>query len=190
MRTSLYLVGFAAASIMGAGAVGFGCSSSSSPAAAVDSGTPEASPEEAGGEDGGADAEMMMEAAACTPAPVNISTFDGGSVWTCTQTACASTMGGLTACGADCTCNAAVFSALQCVASDGGSTTACFTNALTPVISDMAVLTFATCLQSAPVSMCAGLPVGDGGKEGGGGDGGGGDGGGGDAGITDAGGGG
>jgi hypothetical protein len=170
MRTSLYLIGFAAASIMGAGAVGFGCSSSSGGTTPpADSGTPEASTGEDGSTDsggGGMDAEM--EAASCTPAPVNIATFDGGAVWSCTQAACASTMGGLTACGADCTCNAAVFSALECVANDGGGTTACFTNALTPVISDMAVLAFATCLQSAPVTACAsGGTKGDGGTDGG-----------------------
>jgi hypothetical protein len=165
MRTSLYLVGFAAASIMGAGAVGFGCSSSSNGTTPppADSGTPEASTDdsggggEGGGDDGGAEAAMM----ACTPAPVNIATFDAGSVWSCTQAACMSM--GLAACGSDCTCNSAVFAALECVANDGGNSTTCFTNALSPVISDMTVLNFATCLMSKPVSNCAGPTDGGGG---------------------------
>jgi len=173
MRTSLYLVGFAAASMLGAGAIGFGCSSSSSSGTTppVDSGTLDTSTTEDGGEDAGPGDDGMATpdvAMVCTPAPVKIDTFDAGTTWACTQAACAD--GGLSACAADCTCNAAIFAALLCVSDAGAAKTVdCFTSAITPVISDSVVLPFATCLQSPAVTKCTSGGGTDGGDGGGGG---------------------
>ena len=173
MRTSLYLVGFAAVSLMSAGAVGFGCSSSSSNPTTP---TPEASTGDEGtvgdgsvGGDGSTEPDAeAMEASVCVPAPVNIATFDAGAAWSCTQAACAD--GGLAACGADCTCNTAIFSALLCVNDAGAKgTVQCFTNAITPVYSDPVVQPFAVCLQSPAVTKCTAGPAdgGDAGTDGG-----------------------
>jgi hypothetical protein len=115
MRASLYLVGFAVASLVGTGIVEVGCSSSSTPATT--------SPEASTTTDSGGD-EDVDAAVACTAAPVNAATFDAGNaIWSCLQTACQPS---LAACGTDCPCNDAVLEALLCQA-DGGSSTACFT---------------------------------------------------------------
>jgi hypothetical protein len=112
MRTSFYLIGLATASILSAGVMQAGCSSSSSPPAtppandaSVDSG------EDAGG--------------ACTPiAPgTTVSGVDGGSQWACFQAACGPS---LTECSSDCVCNNAILTALECQAG-GGTIVACFT---------------------------------------------------------------
>jgi hypothetical protein len=132
MRASLYLVGFAAASLLGAGIFEIGCSSSSSPAAA--GGTDAAT--DATGDDVGDDGGGPP----CTAAPVNVATFDAGSpVWACLQAACAPSLG---ACGTDCVCNDAFLAALECQA-DGGSPTTCFGTASSV---DTAAGTAVTCL--------------------------------------------
>jgi hypothetical protein len=99
---------------LSAGAIQTGCSSSSSPApASTPDGSTEASTE-AGGEDAG-----------CTPiAPgTTVSAIDGGSTWACFQAKCGPA---LTECSADCVCNNAVLTALECQA-NGGGIAACFT---------------------------------------------------------------
>ena len=147
MRASLYLVGFAAASLLGAGIFEIGCSSSSSPAAAGGNDAATDSGDDAGDDGGGPP---------CTKAPVNAATFDSGSsVWGCFQTNCTAA---LTACGTDCPCNDAVLTALQCE-SDGGSAMACFT----PIASvDTAGGAVITCLVNKMTNPC-GLPPLDGG---------------------------
>ena len=116
MRASLYLVGFAAASLMGIGVVEVGCSSSSSsaPTPTTDAATDDAA--------AGDDADDS--AVACTPLPINSATFDAGSpIWSCLQAACGPS---LATCATDCVCNNAVLAALSCQA-DGGTSTTCFT---------------------------------------------------------------
>jgi hypothetical protein len=148
MRASLYLVGFAVASLVGTGIVEIGCSSSSSPATT----TPEAST------DSGGDEDVDAGTTPCTPAPVNAATFDAGNAtWSCLQTACATT---LAACGADCPCNDAILAALLCQA-DGGSTTLCFTPAYEVDNAGSAVI---ACLQTKTAG--CGLSL-DGGGDGG-----------------------
>ena len=168
MRTSLYLVGFAAASIMGAGAVGFGCSSSSSPAAAVDSGTTEASPEEAGGDGGGEDAPAA-EAAACMPSGINVATMNFGSAsWACFQAKC---MPSLTMCAADCDCDNGILGALQCAADGGAAATmGCFVTAFGTLSSNAAGMAAEACIvqmNTPPSGACSGGGSTDGGGEGG-----------------------
>ena len=137
MRASLYLVGFAVASMAGAGLVGMGCSSSSN------NGTPAGT--EAGtitDDGGGTDAMTPVPDAGttpCTAAPVNVETLDGGAQWSCLQTACKAS---LTACAAECECNNAVLASLLCSA-DGGTPTACFTPLAT---GDMLAQGVITCL--------------------------------------------
>jgi hypothetical protein len=115
MRSSFYVVGVAAAAIVGAGIIGFGCSSSSSP--------PTNNPPE--------DSGAGTDAAACIPlADASVATGDFSPIWTCLEQACSTS---LTACAANCECNNAVLTALNCVATDAGTQTACFTNALTPI---------------------------------------------------------
>jgi len=107
------------------------------------------------------EAEPAEAAPVCMAAPVNVATFDGGATWSCTQAACED--GGIVECGGDCTCNAAVFSALLCV-NDGGKAMDCFTTALTPVYMGTIVPTFANCLRTPAVTACTGgAPPGDGG---------------------------
>jgi hypothetical protein len=146
MRASLYLIGFAAASIVGAGAAEIGCSSSSSggttppvedaavtdaPATVVDSGG------------GGGDSS-----ATCTASPIDTETFDSGSpAWACEQAMCTTS---LTACAANCFCNAAITQALTCSEVDGsaGAINDCFTTALTSLTNTDPTdqQTVATCL--------------------------------------------
>jgi len=124
MRASLYLIGFAAASIVGAGVVQVGCSSSSTPATTpvADAETPAA---DAPGtvEDSGTEA-----AAACVPMSTNSETFDSGSsTWAALQAACKTS---LTACAANCDCNNAILQALVCSEADAALAMGCFTTAL------------------------------------------------------------
>jgi len=127
MRASLYLIGFAAASIVGAGIVQIGCSSSSTPTSATppaDASTPGTDAPVAA-EDGGGEA-----AAPCVDMAAGMkgSTIDGGATWACYQTACATS---ITACSNSCACNNAVIGALQCSEPDAAAlATGCFTTAL------------------------------------------------------------
>ncbi len=160
MRASLYLIGFAAASIVGAGIVEIGCSSSSSPAPAgggddastTDSATP---PEDTGtpaADTGTTPCTPLSDASAAT-------IVTGSPSWDCYEAMC---MPSLTACAADCKCNNDILTALNCVAMDAGSTTTCFgpvSSAGTPT--DTAVL---TCLLANSACMTAG---GEGGTDGG-----------------------
>jgi hypothetical protein len=123
MRASLYLIGFAAASIVGAGAAEIGCSSSSGGSSSPeDSGTADTStpPADTGTtEDAGGDA-----ATPCVTIDASAATIVTGSpVWDCYESMCATA---LAACAADCLCNDAVLSALQCTATDGGNQQTCF----------------------------------------------------------------
>jgi len=122
MRASLYLIGFAAASIVGAGLVQTGCSSSSSTPASTpptDASTPSDAPVVV------EDAPSMMDAVTpCTPiSDASVATImTGSSSWNCLEAMCGPS---LTACAADCTCNNDVLTALACTAADGGVDT-CF----------------------------------------------------------------
>jgi hypothetical protein len=157
MRASLYLVGFAAASLMGAGLFEIGCSSSSSPAApAADAAT------EATTDDSGDDSAAPM----CTPvmAGTRADTIDGGSAWACTQSMCNTKV--LTACSSDCSCNNAVLTALECIATDGGGAQACFTKTIPSIMAgDPNTTPLITCLTNAGPP-CAGIVITDGGKDG------------------------
>jgi hypothetical protein len=128
MRASLYLIGFAAASIVAAGVVEVGCSSSSTPA------TPPVADAETPATDAPAaatDSSTPAEAAACVPMSTNSETFDSGSsTWAALQTACATS---LTACAANCECNNAILQALVCSQADAALATGCFTTALTAI---------------------------------------------------------
>jgi hypothetical protein len=115
MRSSFYFAGVAAAAIAGAGVLGFGCSSSSSP------------PANDTGNDAATDA--ATEAAACIdPSDASIATGVFTPIWTCYEKA---TVCGpqLTKCEADCTCNLAVLTSLECVATDAGTQQGCFMTA-------------------------------------------------------------
>ncbi len=129
MRASLYLIGFAAASMVGAGVAEVGCSSSSStPAASEDSGTPAADTGTPPPEDTGTGGDT---AASCTPMTTNSETFDSGSdTWAALQVACKTS---LTACAANCYCNNAILQALACSAPDASAAMGCFTTALTAI---------------------------------------------------------
>ena len=113
MRSSFYVVGVAAAAIAGAGIVGFGCSSSSSPPA--NNTTPPA--------------DAATEAATCSAlSDASVATGDFSPIWTCYEKA--SVCGAeLTACAADCICNNAVLTSLECVALDAGTQQGCFESA-------------------------------------------------------------
>jgi hypothetical protein len=158
MRASLYLIGFAAASIVGAGVIEIGCSSSSSTAPP---GGPDAAAD-SGGEDGGEEAAVVP----CTPlSDASVATTNFGSTtWACTQMKCATD---LQACAADCACNNALLTALACTADAGAMATmaqtfACFTPALSV---PSAPMDLSACLISASQS-CAGFVI-DGGTDGG-----------------------
>jgi len=179
MRASLYLIGFAAASLVGAGVAAVGCSSSSGTPAPVtpedamvpgDTSTPPPPGDTGTPEDTGTPCTAMFgDASAAT---IVTPLVPGEASWTCLESACGPS---LTACAADCTCNNDILGALSCLAPpDGGMLATCFG----PVLSssnatDIAVL---GCLQ-----MHMGACMGDGGTTEGGTP---------DAGITDAGGGG
>jgi hypothetical protein len=154
MRASLFLAGLAAASLLGAGAVAVGCSSSSSgsPPAGDDASTATDAPAttpDTGTED--------APATPCTPvSDASAATIVTGSPsWDCYESKCTTS---LTACGADCECNNAILTALNCIAMDAGTTTACFG----PVSSSAEPATTAvlTCLLANSTCMSA---TGDGG---------------------------
>ena len=129
MRASLYLIGFAAASIVGAGVAEVGCSSSSTPATtpAEDAAVPDSSTTV---EDTGTGGDAAP--ATCTPMTTNSETFDSGSdTWAALQVACKTQ---LTACAANCYCNNAILTALQCSAPDASAAMGCFTTALTAIV--------------------------------------------------------
>jgi hypothetical protein len=162
MRASLYLIGFAAASILGAGAAEIGCSSSSS------GGTTPTPPEDASTpvdtgttppEDSGTTPPSDAGAGPCTPVTdASAATIVTGSpVWDCYESKCATS---LTACAADCNCNNEVIESLLCTA-DGGNSTTCFglvTGVTTPPQSDLT-----TCIVTNAV--CQNATAGDGGTE-------------------------
>jgi hypothetical protein len=155
MRASLYLIGFAAASLATAGLFEAGCSSSSN------NGTP-------AGNDSGADDSSTTDdssTVACTPLDAGgakADTIDGGAGWGCIQAACNATA--FTACGNDCMCNNAILESLVCIATDAGSPTGCFTMYLGQVTSS-AVTPTISCLE-ANTMRCTGIaPPSDGGTE-------------------------
>ena len=156
MRASLYLIGFAAASIAGAGVTAIGCSSSSSPAASnpEDAAVTDAptAPEDTGTTPGDAGTTTP-----CTPkydasaATLVAPDVPGEASWTCLEGHCGPS---LNACAADCTCNNDILGALYCLAPpDGGSLTACFGPVLSS--SNMADMTVLGCLQT-NMSKCLG----------------------------------
>src|SRR5450755_1823192 len=112
MRASLYLIGFAAASVVGAGAVEIGCSSSSStaPAGPGDASTADSpvTPDDTGTPDTGTTCTPVSDASAAT-----IVTHT--SAWDCEEVQCATELKG---CAADCECNNDVLTALQCLVPD------------------------------------------------------------------------
>lgn len=95
----------------------------------------------------GADAaigDAGADVSACVSLPVSVATVDAGDLFGCYQTACAAELG---ACAADCVCNGAIMSALQCLLADAGSVQSCF---YPPILRNAAVLpvrTAGTCLQ-------------------------------------------
>jgi hypothetical protein len=163
MRASLYLVGFAAVAVVGAGMTGVGCSSSSSgttPGDDASMGTDGSGSSSGAGSSGGDDTGTAADAPAapCVPTDAgSVATFDSGSaVWACYQAMCKTS---LTACAADCACNNGVFKALQCVATDAGSATTCFGTVTAVTTSPNSDLT--SCLVSNAACMTA--TAGDGG---------------------------
>jgi hypothetical protein len=148
MRASLYLFGFAAAAIVGAGVVEIGCSSSSSPPA---NNTPEDASMTDAPTAGDSGAPGDAAPTPCTPLDASAATIATGSpLWDCYEAMCAPS---LTACAADCQCNTDVLTSLQCIAADAGTSTSCFTPVSASTAStDMAVL---TCLVANAACMSA-----------------------------------
>jgi hypothetical protein len=155
MRTSLYLIGFATASIVGAGAVGFGCSSSSSgspPTTTPDAASEAAASPDSSAEAAGEDASADVAAEACTSSvgSVLVDEIDA-SAFSCFLAQCTTS---LTACAADCDCNNVIVTALNCQNTMGAAAQAtCFG----PVISDTnpTTVTAFTCLSGASTGACA-----------------------------------
>jgi hypothetical protein len=92
--------------------------------------------------------------ATCEASTMNAATLMSGPSWTCLEMACKMS---LTACAANCECNNAVLTALECVVMAGGSsatpaqTAACFTSNIGPLISGpegSIVMPLATCLMT------------------------------------------
>jgi len=164
MRASLYLIGFAAASIVGAGAAEIGCSSSSSgsPSSPEDAATPTADTGTTA-DTGSSTEDAGTDAAPCVSVDASAATIVTGSPsWNCYEQMCATS---LAECAADCTCNDAVLGALECVAADGGSTTTCFAGLASAGASPGASMDTLNCLVG-PASVCQtadGGPIGDGG---------------------------
>jgi hypothetical protein len=103
---------------------------------------------------GGTDAakDVQKEAMACVDAAINVSNFDSGSAtWACIQTMCMDG-GTLAACAADCTCNTAFATALQCVA-DGGDQVTCFTPAVTEP-TGIGAMWYSQCYTAAVMKAC------------------------------------
>jgi hypothetical protein len=104
--------------------------------------TPTATPEAGGnaGRDergGGADP-------ACVPSQESVATVDAGALFGCYQTACASELSG---CAADCVCNAAVTTGLECLLADAGTGHSCFYPPILRNASNVAVRSAGTCLE-------------------------------------------
>lgn len=101
-------------------------------------GTPEAG---SGGrtdeKDGGADVP-------CVPSGADVATIDAGALFRCYQTACATELSG---CAADCVCNAAVMSGLQCLLADAGTGQSCFYPQILRNASNVPVRTAGTCME-------------------------------------------
>jgi hypothetical protein len=162
MRASLYLIGFAAASLLGAGVAGIGCSSSSSPATTPpeDASTTTDSPTTTPPGDTGTGSDA---AAPCVPLDASAATIVTGSpLWDCYEAMCKTS---LTACAAECGCNNDVLNALQCIAADAGTSTTCFATVSTNSANDTVESTMLQCLVTNAACMNAGM--GDGGTEGG-----------------------
>jgi hypothetical protein len=76
--------------------------------------------------------------ATCEASTMNSATITSGPAWTCLEMVCKTS---LTACAADCECNNAVLTALECVVTAGGAgatpaqTAACFTSNIGPLLS-------------------------------------------------------
>ncbi len=162
MRASLYLIGFAAASLVSAGVASIGCSSSSS-------GTTTTPPEDASTtpdtgvtppEDSGTGSDAP--ATPCAPiSDASAATIATGSpLWDCYEAMCGTS---LKACAADCNCNNQVLEALNCVATDAGTGTTCFGTVAATTTDPQGTLTM--CLVANAACMNAGM--GDGGTEGG-----------------------
>jgi hypothetical protein len=160
MRTSIYLIGFAAASLVVGGVVGIGCSSSSSgspPAPATDAG-------DDASDDGGAVACVPI-----TDSGLRADTIDGGSSWACNVSVCMAMGNAITNCANDCACNNAILKALACVAAitnpTGAQTTQCFTTPLESLPAGNTNFSpIAKCLQASALS-CENIVV-DGGLDG------------------------
>jgi hypothetical protein len=163
MRASLYLIGFAAASLLGAGVAGIGCSSSSSPATTPpeDASTTTDSPTTTPPEDTGTGTDAAAKP--CVPLDASAATIVTGSpLWDCYEAKCATS---LTACAAECGCNDDVLNALQCIAADAGTSTTCFATVSTNSTSDTVEMTMLNCLLMN--NACMNATAGDGGTEGG-----------------------
>jgi hypothetical protein len=130
---------WASAALLGGGAVAVACSSSSSSpsdggAADAEAGVDTGAVSDGTASDGGGDAAM----ATCEASTMSAATINSGPAWTCLEMVCSAS---LTACAADCVCNNAVLTALECVVMNGGAsatpaqTTACFTSNVGPLIS-------------------------------------------------------
>jgi hypothetical protein len=172
---------WASAALLGAGAVAAACSSSSS--GPSDGGTAEAGVDtgavsDGTGDvsDGGGDAAMTT----CEASTASSATIRSGPAWTCLEMVCKTS---LTACAANCECNNAVLTALECVVANGGAsatpaqTAACFTSNIGPLISGpegSIVAPLATCLMTMSQGCAAqgveggtdGGPSGEGGTDG------------------------
>lgn len=152
--------------MLGAGAVGFGCSSSSSGGTTpTDSGSPEATTTEDAGEGGGEDAAEEPAVTPCTPSGVNVETFDSGSSsWACYQAMCQPS---LTMCAADCTCDNGILGALLCAADAGASgTMACFVTAFGNLGANAAGAMVEGCLVGPASTACGGTAPADAGDAG------------------------
>ncbi len=97
-----------------------------------------------GGSSSGGNPGVTADAGPAKCSTPNVALYGSDPSWTCVQQACPSAVAG---CAGDCTCNDAVSSALACDA-DGGTPTACFSSALTPVAADSTVTTLVSCLVS------------------------------------------
>jgi hypothetical protein len=81
--------------------------------------------------------------AACVSFPMSIATVDAGPLFECYQTACASEF---SACAADCVCNGAIMTGLQCLLADAGSAQSCFYPPILRSATDLPVRSAGTCL--------------------------------------------
>lgn len=98
----------------------------------------------------------------CTPAPIDVETFDAGTLWACYQSMCTTA---LTACAADCACNAAIATALECTPDAGA--TACFTTAFGTIGAADPGMSTESCIVGM-MAACSGGGMSDAGDSGGG----------------------